>query len=118
MNKLEVAKLYKVIKKRYSNFDASLEAVEDDLGMLKDIPYEIARANVRQHIMTNDFPPKISQIRGRLGEQLERQRMREETQSYFAQLELWKRTAVPPPDGMREALHAKLGRTRADRSTE
>lgn len=114
MNKLEVAKLYKEIKKRYANFDASLEAVGEDLGMLKDIPYEIAEANVRQHIMTNDFPPKISQIRGRLGERLERERMREETQSYFAQLELWKRVAVPPPVGMREALYAKLGRTRED----
>lgn len=56
MNKLEVAKLYKTIKKRYSNFDASLQAVEEDLDVLKDIPYEVAVSNFRKHFMTSDFP--------------------------------------------------------------
>lgn len=58
MNKLEVAKLYKTIKKRYSNFDASLQAVEEDLDVLKDIPYEVAVSNFRKHFMTSDFPRK------------------------------------------------------------
>lgn len=108
MNKLEVAKLYKTIKKRYSNFDASLQAVEEDLGMLKDIPYDVAETNVRQHIMTSDFPPKISQIRGRLGEQLERERMRKQTEELIHEMDASRLMAVPPPVGLKEELYARL----------
>ncbi|OKP91882.1 hypothetical protein A3844_01855 [Paenibacillus helianthi] len=108
MNKLEVAKLYKIIKKRYGNFDASLQAVEEDLDMLKDIPYDTAQSNVRQHIMTSDFPPKISQIRGRLGEQLERERMRKQTQELIHEMDASRLKAVPPPSGLKEALYARL----------
>ncbi|QSF42695.1 hypothetical protein [Paenibacillus tianjinensis] len=108
MNKLEVAKLYKTIKKRYSNFDASLQAVEEDLDMLKDIPYDVAVSNIRQHIMTSDFPPKISQIRGRLGEQLERERMRRQTEDLVHKMADARSKAVPPPPGMKEALYARL----------
>ncbi|MNC27787.1 hypothetical protein D3C75_759750 [compost metagenome] len=108
MNKLEVAKLYKEIKKRYANFDASLPAVEEDLNMLKDIPYEVAYSNVRQHIMTSDFPPKISQIRGRLGEQIERERMREATELHFENLEAWSSAAKPPPAGFWEEVKRRI----------
>ncbi|MEI2395623.1 replicative helicase loader/inhibitor [Paenibacillus phytohabitans] len=108
MNKLEVAKLYKVIKKRYSNFDASLQAVEEDLDMLKDIPYEVAQSNFRQHIMTSDFPPKISQIRGRLGEQLERERMRKQTEELLQEMDISRLKAVPPPAGLKEEIYARL----------
>lgn len=108
MNKLEVAKLYKVIKKRYRNFDASLQAVEEDLDMLKDIPYEVAQANFRQHIMTSDFPPSISQIRGRLGEQLERERMRKKTEEHFANLNTWSASSKPPPEGYWDEVKRKI----------
>lgn len=111
MNKLEVAKLYKDIKKRYSNFDASLQTVEEDLDMLRDIPYEVAQSNVRQHIMTSDFPPKISQIRGRLGEQRYHERLKADTAEYFAERDAARAAAVPPPPGWKEELYAKLGFT-------
>ncbi|MBY9081039.1 hypothetical protein KIH86_23075 [Paenibacillus sp. HN-1] len=109
MNKIEIAKLYKVIKKRYPNFDASTQAVEEDVEMLQDIPYDVAQSNIRQHIMTNDFPPKISQIRGRLGEQIERDRMRRETEELFAAQDAARAAAVPPPPGLKEALYERLG---------
>ncbi|MDH6427232.1 MULTISPECIES: hypothetical protein [unclassified Paenibacillus] len=108
MNKLEVAKLYKTIKKRYSNFDASLQAVEEDLDVLKDIPYEVAESNFRKHFMTSDFPPKISQIRGRLGEQLERERMRRQTEELMHEMDVSRLEAVPPPIGLKEEIYARL----------
>lgn len=108
MNKLEVAKLYKEIKKRYANFDASLQAVEEDLGMLRDIPYDVAYSNVRQHIMTSDFPPKISQIRGRLGEQIERERMKKATEDHFGNLDTWSTVNQPPPPGYWEEVKRKI----------
>ncbi|MFF2909970.1 hypothetical protein [Paenibacillus sp. NPDC057934] len=108
MNKLEVAKLYKEIKKRYANFDASLQAVEEDLGMLKDIPYDVAYSNVRQHIMTSDFPPKISQIRGRLGEQIERERMKAATTQHFENLDTWSTESKPPPAGYWDDVRRKI----------
>ncbi|MFF2016254.1 MULTISPECIES: hypothetical protein [Paenibacillus] len=108
MNKLEVAKLYKEIKKRYANFDASLQAVEEDLGMLHDIPYDVAYSNVRQHIMTSDFPPKISQIRGRLGEQIERERMKEATTQHFQNLDAWSTASKPPPAGYWDDVRRKI----------
>lgn len=108
MNKLEVAKLYKDIKKRYANFDASLHAVEEDLGMLHDIPYDVAYSNVRQHIMTSDFPPKISQIRGRLGEQMERDRMKNMTEQHFANLDTWSSSSKPPPEGYWDEVKRKI----------
>lgn len=114
MNRVEVIELFIEIKQEYSNFDDSDDEIDRHLRYLKDFPYQTALENVEQHIQTSKWPPGIAEIRGRLGEQLERQRMREETQAYFAKLELWKRTAVPPPAGMREALHAKLSRTRED----
>ncbi|ASA21990.1 hypothetical protein [Paenibacillus donghaensis] len=109
MNKREVAKLYQDIEKRYANFDASLEAVQEDLNLLKDIPFDVAKSNFRQHIMTSDFPPKISQIRGRLGEQIERDRMRQQTAELFAVMDDAHSAAVPPPSGLKERLYARLG---------
>jgi len=114
VKKLQVIDLLELLRRAYPNTDTSKESVDHHHKYLTDFPFDTARANVERHILTEKWPPNISEIRGRQGEQLERNRMREETQAYFAQLELWKRTAVPPPTGMREALYAKLGRTRED----
>ncbi|GAB6990880.1 hypothetical protein [Paenibacillus pini] len=110
MKKSEVAKLYKEIKEEYANFDASIEAVEKGFKMLKDIPYEIATINVKQHFLTNIFPPKFPQIRGRFDEQLDRQHMKELTQVQLDKQAQWEKEACPPPEGMKEALYAKLYR--------
>lgn len=114
MNKAEVAMLLKVIKKNYPGFDASGESVEQHLKYLRDFPYQTALSNVDKHILTERFPPNIADIRGRVGEQVERRRMRQETTTYFEQLDNWKQGAVPPPAGLKEALYAKLRSTNRD----
>lgn len=104
----QVAELFKIIKRNYPSFDASVEHVKESLKYLEDFPFEAARENVDRHILTEKFPPTIAEIRGRLGDQIESQRSKEATASYFAQIELWKKNASPPPEGMRERIHALL----------
>lgn len=111
MELIEVAELYRHIKKYYPAFDASPERIKDDHRYLRDYPVEAAKENVDQHIMTSKYPPNIAEIRGSLGEQIERDRMKAATEEYFAAREEAAKTACPPPPGWKEAIYAKLGRT-------
>lgn len=108
MDKAEVAQLFKKIKQRYPTFDASLEEVTECHRHLQDFPFETAIQNVDQHIKTEKWPPTISEIRGRLGEQIERERMRELTETYFAEREAAAQVACPPPPGWRDGLIERL----------
>jgi len=104
----ETAELFKTIKKHYSGFNASVEAVKETHRYLKDFPFEVACVNVDQHIMTEKFPPTIADIRGRLGEQFERQRSKERTESYLQQMELARACAAAPPEGFWEIGRARI----------
>ncbi|MDB4868272.1 MAG: hypothetical protein JWR03_2605 [Cohnella sp.] len=99
MNKAEVAELMKVIKRTYPSFDASAESVNHHFKYLQDFPFQAAQENVDQHILTERFPPIIADIRGRIGDQLDSQRSKEEADSYFAQFELFLQGSAPPPAG-------------------
>ncbi|TMV49388.1 hypothetical protein FE783_12810 [Paenibacillus mesophilus] len=109
MDKADVIDLLAEIKEEYRHFDVSDESIERHLKYLYDIPFNTAMKNVEQHIATNSrFPPGIADIRGRLGEQLDRQRQREETETYLAQIEHWRENAAPPPAGNRDKVMAIL----------
>lgn len=108
MEIVEIAELYKHIKKHYPFFDASLAKVKEDHLYLRDFPAAVARENINRHILTETITPNIAHIRGRLGEQLERQKAREETEAYFAQVELWRNNGNPPPVGYWEAAKARV----------
>lgn len=108
MNKSEVARLLVEIKKNYPSFEASAESVDRHLKYLHDIPFAVAQQNLDSHILTERFPPTISDLRGRLGEQKDREQSKIQTESYFAQVDLWKRNAAPPPDGYFEYMREKL----------
>lgn len=110
MEIIEIAELYKHIKKHFPFFDASLTKVKEDHKYLKDFPKDVAQTNIDQHILTETTTPNIAHIRGRLGEQIERERMRELTETYFAEREAAARTACPPPAGWKDDLIAKLRR--------
>lgn len=99
MNRAEVIDLMKLIKRSYPGFDVSLEAVEHHEKYLRDFPFGAALQNLERHIKTERFPPTIADIRGRLGDQFESQRSKDEAAAYFAQVELWRRNAAPPPVG-------------------
>ncbi|MCY9541827.1 replicative helicase loader/inhibitor [Paenibacillus alvei] len=111
MNRAEVARLLLGIKQNYPSFDASAESVERHARYLRDIPFEVAKQNLDSHIMTERFPPTIADLRGRLGEQIERNRMKQETDEYFEKLDEWRKKAVPPPRGNLEKVRAILKRS-------
>ncbi|KAF6569059.1 hypothetical protein G9G53_22465 [Paenibacillus sp. EKM206P] len=108
MNRADVMRLFIVISESYPAFDISPENEERHLKYLRDIPFEVAIQNVEQHIMTNKFYPTIAEIRGRLGEQIERDRLRAETAGYFAEREAARERACPPPPGWKEAILERL----------
>lgn len=110
MELVEIAELYRHIKKYYPAFDASIERVKEDQKYLWDIPQNVAQANIDEHIRTSKYPPNIAEIRGSLGEQIERNRMKAATDEYFAAREEAAKNACPPPPGWKEAVYAKLGR--------
>ncbi|WP_246590742.1 hypothetical protein [Paenibacillus sophorae] len=105
---VEIAELYKHIKRHYPFFDASVEKVKEDYRYLKDFPADEARANVDQHILTETTEPKIAHIRGRMGDQLDSRRSKEAAAEHFAQLDAWSANNTPPPEGYWEAMKQKL----------
>lgn len=65
MTKDEFVTLAKGLKAAYSqqNFLADAESMKVWFSMLSDLPYELANAAVMKHILTEKFPPSISEIR-------------------------------------------------------
>ncbi|MEI7027569.1 replicative helicase loader/inhibitor [Paenibacillus sp. y28] len=108
MNRAEVIELFIEIKQEYPNFDDSDEEINRHLKYLQDFPFETAMENVVRHIKTNKWPPGIADIRGRLGDQLESQRSKEQAQAYFAKLDAFEANHAPPPEGYWEALRRRL----------
>ncbi|WP_028590327.1 replicative helicase loader/inhibitor [Paenibacillus massiliensis] len=108
MERADVIRLVMIIAESYPTFDDSDENIDRHAKYLRDFPLDTAIQNVEQHIMTNKFPPTIAEIRGRLGEQIERERMKAVTSDYFAERESAAREACPPPTGWKEALIANL----------
>lgn len=113
MEKVEIARLYKKIKRYYPAFDASIEAVEDAHRYLKDVPFELADQNVDKHIMTERFPPTIADIRGGV---LEPESSTipgvDETREWLAEMDKLRERAVPMPDYVREELRRIVQRAK------
>jgi hypothetical protein len=82
------------------------------LRYLDDIPFEVAQANVVQHIKTNPKrAPKIAEIRGTWGEEQDHIRLKEQTAELLAQREQAEKNIKLPPAGQKEELYARLGIT-------
>ncbi|KGE17591.1 replicative helicase loader/inhibitor [Paenibacillus wynnii] len=108
MEKLEVILLVRTIKANYPGFDQSPENIDRLHKYLQDFPYQVAMHNVNNHILTERFPPNIAEIRGRVGELLERDRLRAATDKLFAEMDAARAAAVPPPRGLKEKIYARL----------
>ncbi|MFX3635433.1 MAG: hypothetical protein ACE3L7_04040 [Candidatus Pristimantibacillus sp.] len=108
MNKSEVIELMAEIKENYSSFDVSDEEIERHYKYLKDFPFESAMKNVFDHIQTSNFVPKISEIRGRLGDKLDSQHSKKLAASYELQLAEWAKDDRPPPEAYWERIKTKL----------
>ncbi|MBB6689936.1 hypothetical protein H7B90_00830 [Cohnella xylanilytica] len=113
MELVEIAELYQHIKKYYPFFDASVERVKEDFKYLKDFPASVARDNIDRHILTETVTPGIAHIRGRLGEQIDRERMQSKTAEHVENLERWSQCDAPPPTGYWEEMKARLRGDRA-----
>lgn len=108
MNRSEVVSLLLEILEEYPQFDTSDKEIDRHFKYLKDFKFEDALANIDQHIKTKGFPPKISEIRGQLGEQIDRQRSKDASQAHFDQLDEWEAKSAPPPPGLREKIYDLL----------
>ncbi|WP_052429615.1 replicative helicase loader/inhibitor [Paenibacillus borealis] len=108
MEKLEVILLVRTIKANYPGFDKSPENIERLYKYLKDFPFEAAKENVDAHIKTKEFPPNVAEIRGRLGEQIEREQMKILTDQHFANLDTWSASSKPPPEGYWDEVKRKI----------
>ncbi|WP_433943394.1 hypothetical protein [Paenibacillus sp. SN-8-1] len=109
MNRAEIIDLLIIIKENYPTFDSSADSVDRHFKYLHDFPFDRAVQNVDEHIRTSKYPPNIAEIRGSLGEQIERDRMKAQTAEYFAARDEARKQACPPPPGWKEELYAKLG---------
>lgn len=113
MKRAQVIDLLIKLKEEYkSQIDTSDPEIDRLYEHLKDFPFDVAVENVRMHIQTNSFPPKISQIRGKVGDLLELERQKKETAQYLAQRDAERTDVALPPAGWKESLYAKLGITR------
>lgn len=108
MEVVEVAQLYREIKKHFPFFDASVEKVKSDYKYLKDFPAETAQENIDRYILTETVEPKIANIRGRLGDLQDSQRSKEAAAKHFANLDEWVSSHKPPPEGYWETVMRKL----------
>lgn len=108
MEMVEIAQLYREIKKHFPFFDASVEKVKADYKYLKDFPLEAARENIDRYILTETAEPKIANIRGRLGDLQDSQRSKKAAAEHFANLDEWGSNSKPPPDRYWETVKRKL----------
>ncbi|MNI27367.1 hypothetical protein D3C73_811010 [compost metagenome] len=108
MNRSEVFDLMIEIKRNYSGFDVSNDEVDRHYKYLKDFPFDAAMKNVDDHVKTNQYYPKIAEIRGRLGDQLDSLRGKEQALAHEAQLAEWASKDSPPPEGYWDDIRSKL----------
>lgn len=113
MNKSEVFDLMIEIKKNYPIVDVSDDEINRHYKHLRDFPFDVALKNLDDYVKVNGFPPKISDIRGKLGDLMDSQRGKERAATHEAQLVEWSQNNTPPPDGYWESVRSKL---RGDKS--
>ncbi|MEK4187191.1 MULTISPECIES: hypothetical protein [unclassified Paenibacillus] len=113
MKRAQVIDLLIKLKEEYAHqIDTSDTEIDRLHEHLKDFPFDKAVENVRQHILTNSWPPKIAQIRGGQGDMKEDFRSKVDAAHILAERENSRTEVVLPPTGWKESLYAKLGYTR------
>lgn len=110
MKRAQVIDLLIKLKEEYSQVDTSSPEIDRLYENLKDFPYDVACENVRQHMLTNPWPPKIAQIRGGAGDLQDQRKAKDQTADYFAERDKAQAAAKPMPAGWKEALYARLNK--------
>ncbi|MEK3945011.1 replicative helicase loader/inhibitor [Paenibacillus sp. FSL H3-0310] len=112
MKRAEVIELLVRIAEEYSQVDTSDSEIDRLYEHLKDFPFDVASENVRQHILTNTYPPKIAQIRGKHGDLKEHTREKLEAAHFLAEMEAAQADIISPPPGWKEKINGILGNKR------
>ncbi len=115
MKRAQVIDLLCKIAEEYSQIDTSDPEIDRLYENLKDFPYDVACENIRQHMLTNPWPPKIAQIRGGAGDQRDKGRLKDQTLDYFSERDKARASAKPMPPKWKEELYAKLNKGTAAR---
>ncbi|MEK4141127.1 hypothetical protein NST48_09245 [Paenibacillus sp. FSL M7-0547] len=108
MERAQVIDLLCIIAEEYSQIDTSEDEEIRLYESLKDFPFDVACENVRQHKLTNPWPPKIAQIRGGAGDLQDQRKAKDQTAEYFAERDKAQAAAKPMPAGWKEELYARL----------
>lgn len=108
MTQAEIVELFKAITLSYPAFrvpdDMAKEQVLHWHAHLKDVPFDVAMANLREYVQEERFPPTIADIRRGYTAEKSTVPGVEETRELLAELDRLRERAVPPPDHIREEL--------------
>lgn len=108
MKRAQVIDLLYKIAEEYAQVEISDPEIERLYDNLKDFPFDVACENVRQHMLTNPWPPKIAQIRGGAGDLRDQRKAKDQTAEYFTERDKAQAAAKPMPTGWKEALYARI----------
>lgn len=118
MNNKETSSLLAIIKIAFPEFEISTEVIRLWHDFLQDVTYERAQSNLREHIATSRFPPRISDL---LREDLQLPQsvydmQRLETQQQMLELQVYHATekVKPMPDHVRERLQATFSKMKVN----
>ncbi|MEK3740037.1 hypothetical protein [Paenibacillus odorifer] len=116
MKRTQVIDLLIKLKEEYAHqIDTSNTEIDRLHENLKDFPFDVACKNVKQHMLTNPWPPKIAQIRGGVGDLQDQHKSKDQTANYFAERDKAKAAAMPMPVGWKENLCARINKGTAAR---
>lgn len=88
-----------IINKCYQNFPIDDDKVVIWSNFLKDIPFDKAQENLREHIRSSSFVPTPADIiRHDPNQFIDHERQRQETLDRFAEMDEWERKAIPCPE--------------------
>ncbi|WP_241243083.1 hypothetical protein [Paenibacillus whitsoniae] len=104
----EVFDLMFEIKKNYAAFDVSDDEVDRHYKYLKDFPFDAAMRNLDAYVKANSYPPKIADIRGRLGDQIDSERSKLQAAENEAYLVHWSLKKSEPPPNYWQSVRERL----------
>ncbi|WP_340004444.1 hypothetical protein MHH52_21935 [Paenibacillus sp. FSL K6-0276] len=111
MKRAQVIDLLIKLKEEYAHqIDTSDTEIDRLHENLKDFPFDVACENVRQHMLTNPWPPKIAQIRGGSGDLRDQRKSKDQTSDYFTERDRSRAAAKPVPPGWKEELYARINK--------
>ncbi len=102
MERDEIYELLGEVFRHYPNVDISEVAVDRHLEYLSDMPLDIALRNVRMHVKTSVYPPKIAEIRAGWSDYGDR--MKQAAREFIEEQEENRKQVVPPPQEVRNQI--------------